>query len=267
MDRPRQAPRRFVALTAAISLHVLLMLALVSQSPSPPGPSSVNIIQLELRPTSGEPRRPPIERQPQGNTGPISPGPATPATPAPVTPLPISLSANPSPPTPPREGEGLRHALNSAFGCDLPGGPRPEDRVRCAERFARAGGPPRSFGIDPAQRAYFDAKAQQAQWWQQPLLATIPKNGCAPLATNQQAGVTGGEVTADSRWRLPGEAWRTGGPSSAAPPLALDIRLARRRWLRKVILQRNVTALMLSDDTVLGRLSGRKQTLPSCRKA
>ena len=117
MDRPRQAPRRFVALTAAISLHVLLMLALVSQSPSPPGPSSVNIIQLELRPTSGEPRRPPIERQPQGNTGPISPGPATPAPPAPVTPLPISLSANPSPPTPPREGEGLRRLTKE--NCDL----------------------------------------------------------------------------------------------------------------------------------------------------
>jgi hypothetical protein len=228
VNRPRKTLRRSVGLTAAIGLHLLLTLALVSQTPSPPAISPTSAIELVLRPALGRPALPPVQRELHGNPGRASPAPATTAprmpatsaTPAPATPAPLAPSAVPSQSAPPQEGDNLRRALNSALGCDLPGGPRPEDRVRCAQRFATAGGPTRSFGIDPSQRAYFDAKAQQAAWWQQPVLSTIPKNGCAPLITNQQSAVTGGEVTADDRWRAlpPSENWRTGGPTSSHPP-------------------------------------------------
>lgn len=218
MELPRRGIRRFVALTVAASIHGLLLLALLSQPSLAPAPQDA--IQLELPIALRQPRQAPIRRQPQRTGGPASPAPvATAPAPRPVGPTPSAPSANPSAPPASQASDSLRHALNVAFGCDLPGGPRPEDRARCAERLATAGAPPRSFGIDPAQRAYFDAKAQQALWWQQPVLGAIPKNGCAPLATNQQQAVTGGETTADSRWRAlpPSQVWRTGGPSSSHP--------------------------------------------------
>jgi len=55
------------------------------------------------------------------------------------------------------------------------------------------------FGVDPAKRAFFEANAKRALWWQAPFLATTPKNGCAPKVTNQQAAVPGGHAMSD--WR------------------------------------------------------------------
>jgi len=59
--------------------------------------------------------------------------------------------------------------------------------------------PAHDFGVDPAKQAIFEANAKRALWWQDPFLATTPKNGCRPKVTNQQAAIPGGHSMSD--WR------------------------------------------------------------------
>lgn len=176
------------------------MLALISQTPLAPAASPANVIDLQLPAKPIPPRA--AEPPPQGMNRRALTAPPTRAPAPPLNLVASPPSANPSLPAPIPDDERLRRALNAALGCDLPGGPSPDDRLHCAERFATAGGPPtRSFDIDPAQRADFDASAERARWWQKPFLATDAKNGCRPKVTNQQAGIPGGRG-AISDWRV-----------------------------------------------------------------
>jgi len=70
--------------------------------------------------------------------------------------------------------------------------------ARSGSRRARAIHPARVCGGRPAQRAYFDASAKRALWWQEPFLATDPKNGCRRKSRIHQAGIPGGRE--DLRW-------------------------------------------------------------------
>jgi hypothetical protein len=214
------ARRRAAAVAAAIAVHAIVALGLASQpTTTPPAPQTA--IVLDLTPLA--PRSTP--RDVHQAVGSSSAAPAAPSPPIERTQPPSVVAATPTPPAAPSalSGDGnaaLSAALRAEFRCSHLDQLASDERVRCAERLARGGAPSQAFGMAPAQRAYFDAKAQQALWWQQPILGAIPKNGCALLVTNQQAGLTGGETTADSRWRAlpPSEAWRTGGPSASSAP-------------------------------------------------
>ena len=78
-----------------------------------------------------------------------------------------------------------------------------DERRDCQERFeAHEGAPGRAFAaVGSAQQAYFDASAKRALWWQDPFLATDPKNGCRPKVTNHQAAIIGGRGQT-SDWRV-----------------------------------------------------------------
>jgi hypothetical protein len=90
------------------------------------------------------------------------------------------------------------------LGCDAAVVLTADERERCQERLAarRDGSSQRVFAaIGSAQKVDFDARAKRALWWQEPFLATEPKNGCRPKVTNQQAGVPGGHGPT-SDWRV-----------------------------------------------------------------
>ena len=125
------------------------------------------------------------------------------APPAPIAPSQVRPTDTPSSPSQATSGDVSR-SLRAAFGCNFAGVANltPDERQRCQDRFTQnqQGAPAREFGVDPAKQAIFEANAKRALWWQEPFLATTPKNGCRPQVTNQQFGVPGG-AHAKSDWR------------------------------------------------------------------
>ncbi|HEY1749833.1 MAG TPA: hypothetical protein VGG29_01120 [Caulobacteraceae bacterium] len=127
------------------------------------------------------------------------------ATPLPVAPSApqAAPSATPGPPLP-AAGSEVGKTLRAAFGCSFAAVANltAAERQHCQDRLAqgRPGAAAREFGVEPAKRAIFEANAKRALWWQEPFLATTPKNGCRPKVTNQQFAVAGGSRGA-SDWR------------------------------------------------------------------
>ena len=112
---------------------------------------------------------------------------------------PVSAPPKPEDATPP-----IVSALRAGLGCEVSGAVEltADERRHCQQRFVAGEAPGRAFAVvGRAQRAYFDASAKRALWWQEPFLATDPKNGCRPKVTNQQAAIPGGH-SATSDWRV-----------------------------------------------------------------
>jgi hypothetical protein len=209
-----RANRRRVTATAlllALTAHVLFLAILVWQRPSADrlGPGEVVNIELTARPPKPPKTRSPLSSQSlhvlaSPSTRPVPPPPAT-ATPvqptAPMQPAPTEAPG----PQPQVADSDVRKALRGAFGCSFAAMANltPDERQHCQERFNanRQGLAVREFGVDPAKRAIFEANAKRALWWQEPFLATTPKNSCAPNVGNQQIAIPGG-AHAPSAWRV-----------------------------------------------------------------
>jgi hypothetical protein len=193
--------RRALAVSVALCAHAVFLSALLWQASSrqPASGAPLDVQLVRLPPAKGEARaivrpeaRPLSPRKPESTA-------ATIAKP-PVEALPVA--PNPTqPPTAPAPTVGS--ALRAGLGCELLGDAAlsADERGRCQERFAARQGDREYPSVAPGQQAYFDANAKRALWWQQPFLATAPKNGCRPQVTNQQAGIPGGHGSV-SDWRV-----------------------------------------------------------------
>jgi hypothetical protein len=207
VSRARHQPRRRIArqrvLAAAFAFcsHAVFLAAILWQASSRE-PRSVQPLDVQLV------RLPPTTSQPRTNSRPtvrpLLPRQAlsTASAEPPASALPVPPAAAPQPeeaPMPP-----IGRALRAGLGCDLTDVVQltANERRRCEDRLtANEGGPRVYAAVGPAQQAYFDANAKRALWWQQPFLATDPKNGCRPKVTNQQAGIPGGRGPT-SDWRV-----------------------------------------------------------------
>jgi len=201
---------RAAALLVALAAHFLFIAILAWQArpwtDEERGPAPVIELQVAPRLT---PRTvsPPHPAHPLGPSAtrpyPVerSTEPQTPAAPAP--PSPERPAETPSSPSEAAGGDA-RQALRAAFGCGFAAlaNLTADERQHCQDRLTqgRRGERPQEFAVvAPATRAIFEANAKRALWWQQPFLATTPKNGCAPKVTNQQSAVPGGHAMSD--WR------------------------------------------------------------------
>jgi hypothetical protein len=199
-----QGRRRTLAVGVALGAHAFFLTALLWQA-SQPEPGSAPPLDVQLV------RLPPPASQAHAasHPAPRSLSPRTPETAAataeppssvlPVAPITAAQAPESALPT-------IGGALRAGLGCDLSGAVAltAEERRHCQERVAAREGDPsqRVFAaVGPAQRAYFDASAKRALWWQEPFLATDPKNGCRPKVSNRQAGIPGGRGPT-SDWRV-----------------------------------------------------------------
>jgi hypothetical protein len=200
----RAGRRRALAVGVALGAHAFFLAALLWQANQPePAPGLPLDVQLvRLPPPMGAARAP--TRPAARSLSPRRLETAATSAEPPASVLPLAPSpAVEAPETPPPNIGG---ALRAGLGCDLSGAVAltAEERRHCQARFtAREGDPSQRVfaAVGPAQRAYFDARAKRALWWQEPFLATDPKNGCRPKVTNHQAGIAGGRGPT-SDWRV-----------------------------------------------------------------
>lgn len=194
--------RRTLAVGVALGAHAIFLTALLWQASQPePAPGLPVDVQLVRLPPLLRVARAPTRVRSLSSRKPEAAA-TTAQPPASVLPVAPNLGAQPPQSSPPTIGSALRAGL----GCDLSGAVAltAEEGRHCQERFVAGEGDPsqRTFAaVRPAQRAYFDASAKRALWWQEPFLATDPKNGCRPKVTNHQAGIPGGRGPT-SDWRV-----------------------------------------------------------------
>ena len=194
--------RRWLAVSAALCAHAFFLTALlwqgrpIQRQQEPAAPISIRLLRL-----------PPPIKQVLADVRRTSPAPSSHQVH--VAAPEASAEARPSlpetaPPEPPQAAQpDIGAALRAGAGCGLTGSAMTADeRRRCEERFLAGDGSGKVYAtVDPAQRAYFDASAKRALWWQEPFLATDPKNGCRPKVTNHQGAIPGGRATT-SDWRV-----------------------------------------------------------------
>jgi len=207
----RTSRRRATALLLATAAHVLLIAALIWQArpwtDEERGSApviEVRLAPLQTPPQTRSPRHPAAHPPTTAAMPPDSSAPRA-VTQAPAAPALPSRESQPETPSAPQAPSGdARKALRAALGCSFAAlaNLTPDERQHCQDRFAqnRPGAPVQEFGVAPAKQAIFEANAKRALWWQQPFLATTPKNGCAPKITNQQVMIPGG-AHAPSDWR------------------------------------------------------------------
>lgn len=109
------------------------------------------------------------------------------------TPPPI---APPSPPTnePNTDLAALSHAVRTRLGCDFASAARLTDAEQqgCAMRLAAYQRSAREFQLDADKRLAFDEGAKHANWFQQPFLASDPKDGCKLKVNQNEIGAKQG---------------------------------------------------------------------------
>jgi len=206
----RAGRRRAMALVLALAAHVVLIAILVWQTRpwTDDERGSAQVIDVRLAPGLTLPPRPGSSRRPAAfppiaRAARLVERPIVAQTPAaPIPPSPARPTETPTAPSQATTSDASK-ALRAALGCDFAAlaDLTQAERQHCQDRLVqnRMGAPAQAFGIDPAKRAIFEANAKRALWWQDPFLATTPKNGCRPKVTNQQAAIPGGHSTSD--WR------------------------------------------------------------------
>ena len=196
--------RRAVAVGAALCAHAVFLTALMWQArqPAPALAPPLDVQLVRLAPLLTAPHAP--TRPGVRWLSPRKPDIVETTTQPPASVLPVAPNSATHPPE--ALAPTIASALKAGLGCDLSGAVAltAAEARGCQQRFvAREGdASQRAFAaVAPAQRAYFDASAKRALWWQEPFLAKDPKNGCRPKVTNQQAGIPGGRGTT-SDWRV-----------------------------------------------------------------
>jgi hypothetical protein len=203
--------RPATALLLAAAAHFLFIAILIWQARSGGERGSAQVIEVQLAPRQTPAPRIRSLRHPAPHP-PAAPAtrpasverPAETQTPAAtILPSQETQTQPPSLPSPATSSDASK-ALRAALGCNFAAlaNLTPDERQRCQARFTqnRPGAPVQEFGVAPAKQAIFEANAKRALWWQEPFLATTPKNGCAPKITNQQIVIPGG-AHAPSDWR------------------------------------------------------------------
>jgi hypothetical protein len=204
LGRVRPGRRRLSAVAVALGAHVFFLAALLWQGHAierrleSTAPIAVQLLRLpppskpfhaDIHRTRLAPSPTPVHAVAPEASAPTEAAPSVPET----APTPLPRAAQPD----------IGAALRAGAGCGLTGSAMTADeRRRCEERFLAGDGSGKVYAtVDPAQRAYFDASAKRALWWQEPFLATDPKNGCRPKVTNHQGAIPGGRATT-SDWRV-----------------------------------------------------------------